>query len=184
MSTRCRVLICTDANSAENMDCLYLYHHCDGYPSGVGSELSEILSQCPLLWNPEKVQKFINEYDDDYRITEKGISWDDEYYYIIDCEKRTLSGYYKGITDSNKVFDLSMESSDELLIPSNLFSSDRKPDADKKEMTAKESWIADVAVKILASCPYPYMSLDGQNFIPAPEYSAKQAKQMADVIFG
>ena len=50
-------------------------------------------------------------------------------------------------------------------------------------MGAKEAWIADVAVRILASCPSRYMSLDGMNFIPSAEYAAKQAKLMADVIF-
>ena len=51
-------------------------------------------------------------------------------------------------------------------------------------LTSKGLWIADVAVKILASCPYPYMSLDGYNSIPAAEYAAEQAKRMANKIFG
>lgn len=130
MSTRSRILICVDANSAEKGDGLYLYHHCDGYPSGVGSELSKILSQCPLPWNPEGVQKFINEYDDDYEITDYGIHWDDEYYYVINCKERILSGYYKGITNAKESFDLSTWGSDELLIPNNLFSRERKPDSE------------------------------------------------------
>jgi len=50
-------------------------------------------------------------------------------------------------------------------------------------MTVKEEWIADVAVKILASCPYAYMSMDGITYISAAEYAAQQAKRMADVIF-
>ena len=203
MSTRSRIIIC--ANDPQKEECLYLYHHCDGYPSGVGSELSEILSQCPLPWSPQAVQKFINEYNDDYEITDYGINWDDEYYYVINCEKRTLSGFYKGITTNKETFYLTLD--DELLIPGNLFSSDRKSDADKEAVdkivagvkaelekqwqqnisrgvSAKEMWIADVAVKILASCPYPYMSLDGFNSIPAAEYAAEQAKRMADKIFG
>lgn len=51
-------------------------------------------------------------------------------------------------------------------------------------LTHKELWIADVAVRILANCPYPYMSLDGTNLVPASEYAATQARQMADAIFG
>lgn len=51
-------------------------------------------------------------------------------------------------------------------------------------MTAKEEWTAEVAAKLLAQCPYPFMSIDGVNLVPAAVYSAQQAKVMADTIFG
>lgn len=61
----------------------------------------------------------------------------------------------------------------------------KKPDNNsiKAGLTQKQLWIADVSVKILASCPYPYMSVDGHRFISAAEYAAIQARTMADKIF-
>ena len=127
MSTRCHIAICKNKNSQENGEFLHMRHHCDGYPSGVGSELSSILSECPLPWTPESVQKFINNYDEDYRITTDGVAWDQEYVYIIFCDELLLCGYYKGITSKDEDFDLKFPG-DELLIPDNLFSEEKPKD--------------------------------------------------------
>lgn len=118
MSTRCHIAICRDGNEQEDGKFLHLSHHCDGYPSGVGSELVEYLREYTGPWEPESLQKYINEKDNDYRITDKGVTWDQEYVYIINCEKQKLSGYSKGLS---KDFDLRWPG-DECIIPGNVFS--------------------------------------------------------------
>ena len=121
MSTRAHVAIKTREG-----EFLHMYHHCDGYPDGVGCELSDILSDYKGDWDGEDVRKFINEKESDYQITEHGVVWDQEYVYIIDCQRKTLSGYYKGITSpSDTPFDLEYPG-DELLICGNKFSTDKK----------------------------------------------------------
>ena len=135
MSTRCHVAICRNANEREEGKALHMYHHCDGYPSGVGSELSTILKKCPKPWTPESVQKFINETDDDYEIVEHGVGWDNEYVYIIDCEAQKLRGYYKGITSRENIgFDIRWPG-DEIIIPCNSFS-DEGFDYEERHHTA------------------------------------------------
>lgn len=119
MSTRAHVAI-----KKKDGEFLHMHHHCDGYPSGVGSELVGILKdfdKSNQVWEPENLQKFINEQEDDYRITEHGVVWDQEYVYIIDCDRKVLSGYYKGL---EKDYDLDCPG-DELLISGNVFSSDK-----------------------------------------------------------
>lgn len=134
MSTRSYIAICKNRDDIEDGKFLGLYHHCDGYPSGVGSELSSILSECPLAWTPESVQKFINEYDSNYRIAKSEIGWDVEYVYVILCEEMLLCGYYKGITSTNSKWTLD-DRGDELIIPDNIFTSE-KP----KEETKRPIW--------------------------------------------
>jgi hypothetical protein len=108
-----------------------MYHHCDGYPSGVGTELSDILSDYEGDWDGEDVRKFINAQEEDYQLIDHGVVWDQEYVYIIDCARKTLSGYYKGITSPEHVdFDLEYPG-DELLIPSNKFSTDKPTEHEK-----------------------------------------------------
>ena len=44
MSTRCNVVV-VDVRTGDRT---YLYHHCDGYPQGVGRELTSMLSRFRL----------------------------------------------------------------------------------------------------------------------------------------
>lgn len=118
MSTRCHIAICKNENDQEDGVFKRLYHHCDGYPSGVGSELIKILRGCPRPWTPESVQEYIANYDDEYRIIDSDVAWDQEYVYIIDCEKEELKGYHKGF---DKSFDIRWPG-DEIVIPDNPFS--------------------------------------------------------------
>ena len=109
MSTRAYIRIKKEGEGAVNF-----HHHCDGYPSGVGSDLVNILTQYTGDWSPAKLGAFINEKDDEFKFIGNGPSWDHEYLYLIDCDKRELSCYYKGITsqsenqedyfDANKLF--------------------------------------------------------------------------------
>ena len=133
MSTRSYIAICKNKNEQLDGKYLGLYHHCDGYPSGVGSELSRILSECPLAWTPESVRKFINEYDEDYEIVECGIAWDVEYVYVILCEEMLLLCYYKGITtDATYKWDIQCDCGDELIIPDNIFTTEKPKEETKK----------------------------------------------------
>lgn len=116
MSTRAYIRISKEGECA-----VHFHHHCDGYPSGVGEDLVRLLKQYSGEWTPNLLGGFINEQDDDFRFIEKGPSWDHEYCYIIDCDKKTLSGYYKGITSSSVEEEIDYYLGDELLIRGNIF---------------------------------------------------------------
>lgn len=134
MSTRAHIAIKTREGKF-----LHMYHHCDGYPDGVGCELSDILSDYKGDWDGEDVRKFINNAEDDYQITENGVVWDQEYVYIIDCQRKTLSCYYKGITSMSDIgFDLECPG-DELLIHGNKFSTDKKSMSEDYENVFQEA---------------------------------------------
>ena len=102
MSTRCNIII-KDRDSR-----IYLYHHHDGYPEGVGAELRAYLER---NWNEawrnywpgshianELVKghilyPFDDEKDDDeYQVT-YGLHGDIEYCYVINCQARTIRCY-------------------------------------------------------------------------------------------
>ena len=84
---------------------LHMSHHCDGYPSGVGSDLVDLLKSYaaslpdPHAWTAGGLWDYINKEDEDYHPVNSGVRWDQEYIYVIDCDQHTLKGYYKGITD-------------------------------------------------------------------------------------
>lgn len=82
MSTRCHVIIRETDDSNSNTK--YIYHHCDGYPEGVGSELKKILESCPSYdWETimEKILGYSSQYEED-----RGIHGDEEYIYEIDAK--------------------------------------------------------------------------------------------------
>ncbi len=76
MSTRCHIVVVDDDEKRH-----YIYHHYDGYPWGVGSELKEILKICPS-YDWETIMEKILEYDDQYEEDTK-IHGDEEYIYEI-----------------------------------------------------------------------------------------------------
>lgn len=127
MSTRARIAIHSKGEYR------HMYHHCDGYPDGVGSELSSILSEYDELlkktndqeWKPEYLEDFIVNFDASYRPVEHSVKWDEEYVYIINCDKKILNGYYKGITGDSEEFDLEYPG-DALYIPNNKFTGEGK----------------------------------------------------------
>ncbi len=77
VSTRCNIVI-------ENKnDALYLYHHCDGYPEGVGNELLELSNMLKSGMMPSDVyDTLVYLYGDYYEITNK-LHGDIEYVYNI-----------------------------------------------------------------------------------------------------
>lgn len=75
MSTRCHVVVIDTDNKKH-----YIYHHCDGYPEGVGSELTYILGNCSKYdWETicEKILEDSSYEEDD------SIHGDEEYIYHI-----------------------------------------------------------------------------------------------------
>lgn len=87
MSTRCHVII-REVEETDNARYLctehYVYHHCDGYPDGVGSELKKILESCPS-YDWETIMEKILDYSDEYE-EDSGIHGDEEYIYDIEAE--------------------------------------------------------------------------------------------------
>lgn len=103
MSTRCNIII---KDGAER---IYLYHHHDGYPMGVGTELQYYLqnkwgqSRMTSWYGPsianDLVKGHINKpmaqephKDNEYEIT-YGLHDDAEYIYVINCKARTIRCY-------------------------------------------------------------------------------------------
>lgn len=76
MSTRSNIIIHSEI---ESKFCV-LYHHCDGYPEGVGVHLCDLLASVGFL-NFENTRSRIQE-DSDYETTD-GIHGDIEYLYVV-----------------------------------------------------------------------------------------------------
>lgn len=75
----------------------YIYHHCDGYPEGVGMELKETLEKKHFFDKEKKfgIRKTTNticNIDSQYYLDD-GFNGDEDYYYVIDCDNRTLTCY-------------------------------------------------------------------------------------------
>ena len=92
MSTRCLVKI------VEQDKEIQLYHHHDGYISGVGYDLiKRFLNEETLkLEIPNDIyivaNKLIKDLEDEYNVTVYKHS-DIEYLYVIDCDNNTITGY-------------------------------------------------------------------------------------------
>ena len=103
MSTRACIKIKKRCNKADHE--IILYHHSDGYPSGVGSDLKKYITEtvsnwrcgwCPELIATELVRGCIkdseNNSDMGYEVAICEHN-DCEYGYVIDCDKQTLTCY-------------------------------------------------------------------------------------------
>lgn len=103
MSTRCNIII------KDGKDRITLYHHHDGYPMGVGTELQQFLEKryggpyghwyadsiANRLVKGEALYPFHTEdgkKDDEYEIT-FGLHGDIEYVYVINCVTKNLRCY-------------------------------------------------------------------------------------------
>jgi len=91
MSTRANIFI---RNSYDDREKEILYHHCDGYPEGVGKSLSSILRKLPKEENQSMTKhnlaRFICENDSEFRITTPYSAGDAEYVYEIIISKRCV----------------------------------------------------------------------------------------------
>jgi hypothetical protein len=97
MSTRANIIV------KERHGQILLYHHCDGYPEGVGVELKTFLGRYKW-WSAETIARGLvtmkdewNSYPYQPSICKHG---DVEYVYVIDCEKKTLTCYSSGFGES------------------------------------------------------------------------------------
>ncbi len=81
-----------------------LYHHCDGYPDGVGKDLKKYLAEVVskwARWDPETIatQLVRGVIKDNEGLPDRGYKvaicehGDCEYGYLIDCDKQTLTCY-------------------------------------------------------------------------------------------
>ena len=96
MSTRCNIIIKDRWDRR-----IYLYHHHDGYPEGVGSDLKKYLSQFKdWQFRQHGAWKFANDLvknkaglDDDKYEVSMGLHSDIDYCYVINCSAGTLRCY-------------------------------------------------------------------------------------------
>lgn len=92
MSTRCSLIVKNNAD--ENI----IYHHCDGYPGGVGTDVKHYLKEnFDKVKAPDGFDFLIHEFkegnvacDDEYEIDQHGLPGDIEYLYEIDLTKETV----------------------------------------------------------------------------------------------
>jgi len=91
MSTRANIYI---RDNYEDRDKEVLYHHCDGYPEGVGRDLIRILRALPsdseVTLTKQGLAKFICDADPLFSITTPFMAGDAEYIYEIDLSKRRV----------------------------------------------------------------------------------------------
>jgi len=89
MSTRANILV------REHNEQCYVYHHCDGYPSGVGIDLKKYLATV-RYWYCEDI---VNDLIKGEKLNDNGYEWtscvhgDEQYFYLIDCDKKELHCY-------------------------------------------------------------------------------------------
>lgn len=94
VSTRSEILI---LGSSQITPDYRLYHHHDGYPSGVGKFLMDEVY--PLLMSTNKLESdaiadfLVNHKDDDEFEVSEGIHPDIEFQYLINILKKTITCY-------------------------------------------------------------------------------------------
>jgi len=100
MSTRATILI----KSEKKKESVRIYHHCDGYPEGIGSDMKDFLETI-CYWDVYEIANDLikgrcgilvgNRRDDGYELTSCQHG-DEEYAYLIDCDTKTLTCYEVG----------------------------------------------------------------------------------------
>lgn len=134
MSTRAAIVISNRKQElGSDPEKIILFHHCDGYPGCVGSELVDYLRkfcnrqsemnelksnfmQRSYDWSPGEIAIFITERDMSYRVIDS-VPNVVEYIYVIDTSAKRLSCYSH---DGYSAVDLDMLG-DKLEIPDNEF---------------------------------------------------------------
>jgi len=100
MATRATIRIIPESPREQNEEYIYLYHHWDGGPKGVGRELEHFLmsrndSNVPdgeVKWDAGQIAHDLLNSHSGY-IESNGQEGDVEYGYVINCIKRTLTCY-------------------------------------------------------------------------------------------
>ena len=98
MSTRATILI----KSKKRKEEVRIYHHCDGYPEGVGHDLKEYLKGVKW-WDVydianELIKGKCGNKDNGYELTlcQHG---DEDYAYLIDCDAQEMICYEVGLDE-------------------------------------------------------------------------------------
>lgn len=107
MSTRATIkIIAQEPNTEYTMrTSMWLYHHCDGYPSGVGSDLKKYLANLSKRSKTWEMRTIVNELVDGDIINDNGYELtncqhgDEEYAYLISCKEKTIKCYKVGWDD-------------------------------------------------------------------------------------
>ena len=89
-----------DSNTEPTPKYIYLYHHWDGSPSGVGRELERFLrgrddgdgTHGEPTWDGARIAEELLSSASGYQKSD-GLHGDVEYGYVIDCNRRTLTCY-------------------------------------------------------------------------------------------
>lgn len=90
MSTRCEILIKQEYKDGEKEQ-VKLYHHHDGYPEGVGYDLTNRAQK--WFWDVEHISNsLVKDSTEEYEIA-TGYHTDIEYFYIIDVNLKTIKCY-------------------------------------------------------------------------------------------
>lgn len=87
MSTRCNILV------QDNTGSYQLYHHCDGYPEGVGEELKDYLNTEEFSLEAHEFALELESWDSSYEYEGKDatLHGDIDYLYKINLEDGTLT---------------------------------------------------------------------------------------------
>ena len=99
MSTRAHIIV-KDENEKH-----YLYHHCDGYPEGVGAELRNIfkdLNDEERFDTADDFCEWISDYDNGYEYEDYGLHGDEDYVYVIDFPNNKFICYDYGWDESEE----------------------------------------------------------------------------------
>lgn len=137
MSTRCNIAVRYDGWHNSGSTYTYIYHHCDGYPSGVGSDLKAFLvKHWPHDWQWQQYPELMIDDimkgkvggDDAYRFS-PGLHGDIEYLYVIDTQVHTFKCYamHYGDADEYKTVENIIAHCKEVEIP------DPEPEEDEPE---------------------------------------------------
>ena len=110
MSTRAHIRI------YDSDGCIQLYHHCDGYPEGIGRDLKSICEKIfddPEYGTRDLIQNKLGLNDDSYApaICMHG---DEEYVYVIDCRDKTVKCFTHNWDES---FEQCFRAECEVIIP-------------------------------------------------------------------
>ena len=103
MSTRANIILHSQAGD------IYLYHHHDGYPQGVGVQLQKVMAKLSdhakrepwsIVWTAnELIKNQCGLNDDEYELT-TGLHGDIEYCYVLNFKAGTLRCYERDYGES------------------------------------------------------------------------------------
>lgn len=95
---------------------IMLYHHFDGYPDGIGSDLKKVVDEIyknDIFAINKLIKGKLITNDLTYELTDC-LHGDEEYVYVIDCRDKTIKCFRRNLNDS---FEDCFKAEREELIP-------------------------------------------------------------------